>query len=380
MIKKNNKVQPKPTRNVDVHYRRLDRERAKFPDDITFAEALRRALRRQHDGVRLQDDVARRVQDTIPGKSGDIRCWNNINAAHGAIFGTLCLYRPTELQAVIQARNIRDQVDAFPLDQVGDTNGRDFLRAIAYWMAIEDHFYLIQSPSLQTGAVENYFSWLLTAVRILDEEQSVLMSVALDSEAVGGDLDDLTSVNFGGTVELPASEDAGGGQAKHGVGAVDIRPDLEGEVQRRRVGKRPVIGNGWDLLHQVIHDHRSLEEIENAYRDLCAQDPNATLDAELEFYVRIRRHRDENSKAAKQRALRAITSGLRDMPDGSVTAKGKDGIVNGQEIRLKMPRLINLAPAPKGAERDARSALLDLDHAFQEMHIVHKRLTEDGKI
>ena len=45
----------------------------------------------------------------------------------------------------------------FPLSQVGEAGEEDFLRAISYWMAIEDHFYLIQAQSIQTSVMEDYF-------------------------------------------------------------------------------------------------------------------------------------------------------------------------------------------------------------------------------
>jgi hypothetical protein len=367
------------TRVVDVHYRRLDRENGVFPDELTFAEALRRSLRRQIDGVAFQAEVMHRVQDDVRARPGDIRCWNNILVRDGAVWGTLCLYRPSELQAVIQARGIRHAA-AYPLDQVDAAGGRDFLRAIAYWMAIEDHFYLVQSASIQTGTAESYFEWLLRRARILTGEKTVRFTVALDRDAVGGDLQDLTSVNVGGSVEPPAAvrvDEAGA--APFRAGPLEIRP-AEDQIERRRIAERPFVPNAWDLLNQVVHDERSLEQIQESYRALREVDPHATLDVDLEFYVRLRRRRNEQGAEARQRALRALSAGLRDMPDGTVTARGRDGTITGNEIRLKAPRRVGLAPLPPGAPEGARSALLDLDHVFQEMRVVHERFLADGKL
>lgn len=367
-----------PSHVVDVHYRKLDRDDADFPNEITLAQALRNALRRTIEGTTLQSNVRHRVQNAVLGKPGDIRCWNNIQTAPGMLFGTLCLYRPSELQAVIASRHIRGPVDAFPLDQIDEASGRDFLRAIAYWMAVEDHFYLIQSPSIQTGAVEDYFEWLLRKVRLLDDGHHVRMLAAFDRDAVGGDLEDLTSLNVGGAFEPEPAEGPAPERVRIRPGALDIHPGED--VERRRVGRRPFVPNAWEILHQVIHDQRSIEEIQSSYRELRAVDPNATLDVEMEFYVRLHKRRSEDVKEARQRALQALSSGLRDMPDGTVTARGRDGMVTGNEIRLKAPRRIRLAPPPAGAHEGARSTLLDLDHAFEEMRRVHTRFEEDGKL
>lgn len=370
----------RPSRLVDIHYRRLERENVGFPEEITLAEALRQALRVQISRVPLREDVRERVQDDVPRKPGDIRCWNNIQAENGAVFGTLCLYRPSELQAVIEARGIRDRLNAFPLDQIGEAGGRDFLRAIAYWMAIEDHFYLIQTPSIQTGAMESYFEWLLRKVDLIQDGQGVRMLVALDRDAVGGDLEDLQSINVGGTFEPPAPAEVDEEAApRFRAGQIDLRPEAGPMIERRRVGRGAVIADGWNMMYQLIHDERSIEEIEDAYQALRVTDPNASLDIELEFFVRTRR-RDEAGRAAKQRALKAISSGLRDMPDGAVTARGKDGIIKGDEIRLKAPRRIQLAPLPDGAPEGAQSTLLALDHTFEQMQVVHRRFLEDERI
>lgn len=367
------------TRSVDVHYRKLDRENAKFPDQLSFAEALRGGLQHQVSGIPVSSNVLERVQSLIPDKPGDVRCWNNVSAGDGFVFGTLCLYRPYELQALIKARTAQSNLSAFPLEEINSVSGSDFLKAIAYWMATEDHFYLIQSSSIQTSIAESYFTWLLRKVGTLTGEQRVLFQVALDRDAVGGDLEDLRSISIGGQFnnEDVASEHRKQEKTKSKVG-VEVAP-AQDAVERRRVGGRPILPNGWEVLHRLVQDDRSLAEIEEAFRELRQTDPQATLDAELEFFVRVRSRKPESS-AARQRALQAISSGLRDMPDGAVTARGRDGIMSGSEIRLKMPRRIAIAPVPNGAPEGARSSLLDLDDTFKNMKTVHQRFLEDGKI
>ena len=98
---------------VDVHYRRLVREGMNLPN-VTLAELLRQALKHKSGKISLQEDVRRRVQLQDPENLGDIRCWNNVKVSKGRVFGTLCLYRPRELQAMIRARDIQEKLNAFP--------------------------------------------------------------------------------------------------------------------------------------------------------------------------------------------------------------------------------------------------------------------------
>lgn len=364
-----------PSKTLDIHYRRLDRERSNLDADISLAQLLREALNSSISGQRVADNVQLRVQDNIPGKAGDIRCWNNIIAEQGFIFGTLCLYRPNELMAVIGSRLAQTSLNAYPLSQIDTIENRDFLKSIAYWMAVKDHFYLIQSTSIKTSIIESYFSWLLHRCDKISNDKEIKLQVELDRDAVGGDLNDLESISIGGHVLAPTSDN---GLASGSDNSSAPAEALQEKETRRSVGGKSLLINPMKLF-EVFTDHRGIEAIRKAYDELQQEDPKATMDAELEFFVRSRK-RTESAAAARQRALKALSSGIRDLPSEAVTARAKSGTVTGNDIRLKMPRNISLAPPPETVAPEARSTLLDLNDAFRQMQVVHRRLLEDGKI
>lgn len=370
------------SRTVDIHYRRLDRDSSIFPKEISFAEALRRALDFTINGISLSENVSERVQKNIPNKPGDILCWNNIIAEEGYIFGSTCLFRPSALQAVIGSRNIKETLTAFPLTQVGEANGQEFLRAIAYWMITEDHFYLVQAPSIQTGTMRDYFEWLLKKCSVLDNEHAIQIQTVLDRKVVSGDLEDIVSVNLGGALQsssVVSTVQINQRETPQTTEAVSVGLTQETKTQTKRVGEKIRANLNWDVLSSLLPNPKSLEDIERQFDRVLNEDPMATLGADFEFFIRSRR-KDDNLREAKQKALQAIANGLQDLPDGAVTTKGKDGTVSGDDIRRKESRAIRLAPIPGDAPQGARGVLLDLQDAFNHMKVLHNRYLEDNRI
>ena len=368
---------PAPSKVVTVHYRRLYREQGAFPDSITLAESLRRALR--SNGNTVATDVRLRIQDSISEKPGDVRCWNNIRANNQGVFGTLCLYRPHELQAVIASRGVTKAMDAFPLEQIGEEIEHDFVRAIAYWMAIEDHFYLIQSMSIQTDAMDNYFTWLLRKTGIIRDNHYVFLIMDIDRDSVGGDLENLQTINYGGIFRPPTAR--GGPSDEDSVdyspGGIDLRIDGRDKVQKRKIGILSEI-DGWPIF-QALGETRAVSAIQETFTRLRHEDPNATLKASVEFAVRSF-HKGEEARKAKQETLHAIRASFRDMPEGTVTARGQDGVAGNADIRLQCKQRIALASLPRKSSAEAKSTVLDYNDAFRKLKIVHDRFLEDEKI
>ena len=363
-------------RLVDVHYRRLDREGVDFPN-IPLAKLLHKALKHKSEGILLGKDVQRRVQYQAQEKPGDVRCWNNVAVWPGGVFGTLCLYRPHELQAMIQARGVKERMSSFALNEVDTVGGKDFLRAIAYWMAIGDHFYLIQTPSIQTSVMESYFSWLLRSVDILADDQSVVLETRFDREAIGGDLDNLQSIIIGGLMEPPDYKSDGKSDAGSTPRAVALNLD-KGEKTERHLAGGAVLSNCWGVLENVTNPKR-IQDVKNAYHDLRSRDPTASLSAEVEFVVHTRK-RSKSSQDMKQEMLKVMHSSVRNMPDGAVKAKGKHGIATSQDIRLKRPRRIKLMALSESAPDGAKSSLLDINDTFDKLKDVHRGLKKDDVI
>ena len=94
------------------------------------------------------------------------------------------------------------------------------------------------------------------------------------------------------------------------------------------------------------------------------------IDAALEVTVNIG-YRSKKRKL-KREFMKNLASGLRNMPEGEIHIRGKDGKIKGDEARLHMSMPFKrIRP---------NSSLLDLEDARYQMIKVYERFLEDGKI
>ena len=246
-------------------------------------------------------------------------------------------------------------------------------------MAIEDHFYLIQSQSIQTRAMENYFSWLFQEYGLTEDNERVVFQTSLDQDVVGGDLEDIISVNVGGVsgrFEQNIDEQV---DTRYFPGPLELSATNDEKLRRQQIGRTTIGKELWKCLSQLIPEQKRLEELEKNFLQLRQVDPAAEIGANLEFFVTMKK-RSESSREARKHALQSISNGLRDLPEGTLVLKGKDGVLKNGELTLKCPRNIKLAPPPDNAPNNANSSLLDVEDTFKQMLIVHDRYIEDKKI
>lgn len=105
--------------------------------------------------------------------------------------------QPRELQALIE-----EDPDASVVD-ISEQRppGTEYLHAIAYWLAVRDHFFIVQHVSLKANAMEEYFTWLLRdKSETISAEHYVQLQAVFDRDLVGGDLGEIKSIEVGGLV------------------------------------------------------------------------------------------------------------------------------------------------------------------------------------
>lgn len=137
-----------------VHYRKLRRDEDQFPN-LTLSEALVQALEHRHaDGSRIKDNWRHRVAQ-VPNIIDHYRFLNDSHHDGEILFGNTCLFSPNQLQPLIE----RDP-DASVLDisEMRAPDGTEYLHAISYWLAIRDHFFIVQHVALQSKAMEEYLT------------------------------------------------------------------------------------------------------------------------------------------------------------------------------------------------------------------------------
>ena len=203
-----------PKKRVKVHYRRLRRDDNSFPA-MSLEDAIKNALEiKLSDGSRIRHRVGNRITEA-PGAAGNQRLLNSFNAGANYAFGTICLFAPGELQALLEMKD-PEEIDEkllaqWDIHEKKPEAGYEYLHGITYWFVSGDHFYQIQHVSLQAKAVEEYFTWLLRdQAQVIEREHFVELQYKFDRDQIGEDLGDVKSIEVGGLVpETVAVPEAG---------------------------------------------------------------------------------------------------------------------------------------------------------------------------
>lgn len=337
------------TKRCTIHYRKLNREDNQFPA-LTFSKALARALEFTHpEGKRISENWRLRMAP-VPNNPDHFRFLNDSHDDGEGVFGNICLFSPGQLQALIE-----EHPDASVLDiaEKRAPDGTDYLHAICYWLAIRDHFFIVQHISLQSKAMEEYFTWLLRdQASIIDGNHNVRLQAVFDRNLVGGDLGDIRTVEVGGLIPdtvhpEPVTGDAGGRVIEY-----EARETL-GEKAIRTFAK------GKEILETAIGSMETQRLIENMPEE-------AALEVNVGFGYRAKKRKFSREFMA------SLETSLRNMPDGEVRVISVTGKIVGDDARLQTVMPIKLV------RKD--SSLLDNEDASKQLKEVYRRFIEDGRI
>ena len=342
-------------RYATVHYRRLVRELAAIDDTQTLSGAIAQALDRPHPhGGHYRDDWRHRLVPS-PDDADLQRLTNNVHTNAESAFGNLFAFTRGELQALIAA----DAGRGGPSADVSETTApgqNDYLKGIAYWLAIGDHCYIVQHVAVRTRSLEEYLTWLLRdATRTIGDEGRVVLQAAFDVASVGGDLDNLESVEIGGLIP-ETNEDADGDPLFDIVGVGE-----DGEVdERRTLGRQKAsFGSARRILSELVGDLR-------ADRIIAEIPPEAALEVMVNFGYRARR------RGIGRAAMNELATSLRNIEDGEVKVRAKDGRRRGNQVWLQ--------DVMRFRRMRENGNLLDLDSVREQLSEVHRRFLQDGKI
>jgi hypothetical protein len=347
-------VAKKPTR---IHYRKLMRENDSFPTD-TLSGRIAAALDADGgDGQPIRASVQHRIVEA-PGQPGYQRALNNYEVTEAYVFGTTCLFAPGQMQALLKLTADQDQPDlsavleAYEIAEQAAPAGHEYLHGLSYWLAKDDHFYQIQSAALQVGAMEQYLTWLLAEKSsVIGSEQFVQLQAVFDQDQLGDD--EPTFIQVGGIVPETIRAE------RPATGAAEPARVVEVE-ETEKVGGGSL---GWEKSRQILND---------LYGAVKAQEliDSVPDEASLEVLVSI------GYKATKRKVQKAFMSdlaaGLRNLPDGEVTVRTKNGTAKGADARLYQDMGIT--------KLDGASGLLVLEDVRDQMLEVHRRFLHDGKI
>ena len=331
------------TRYMDIHYRKLVRDNW---SGQTLSQDIATALdiKPHANGSRYADDWHLRVA-AVSDDENQRRFINNFHTENDFVFGNLCAYTSDEMQAVVATdTQVAREVDIRDWEA---PSGRDYLHGIAYWLAIGDHCYIVQHMRVRTKALEEYLTWLLREA--LGTSDSVMLQAMFDISSIGDDLGDITAIEIGGLTPETVQD--------RGEPTREKRTHL---VQRRRsIADRPVFSKAREVLEAAFGTMET--------KRLLEQMPE---DAALQIMLHVSYL--STSREVDRTSMKDLGVALRNLDDGEVRVRAKDGTIERDEARLK-------ARMPFRRVHE-NSSLLDLEHVLNQLMETHRRFLSDGKI
>lgn len=249
--------------------------------------------------------------------------------------------------------NLADVMAQLEIAEAAAPSGHEYVHGMTYWAVIADHFYQIQHVSMQAKAMEEYLTWLLRDTGSISATEAVLLQWKFDRSQVGDD--DLESIQIGGLMPetiYTAAPDASQTEVKIHVQDVEARESLGERVAATFAKARQVIV---DLIGEV-----ETEKI------IKAVPPDAALDVRVNIGFRAKKRK------LKREVMSSLEAGLRNIADGEIVAKGRNGEVRGNDARLSMDMNVRRI--------SETSSLLDPEDALRQILEVHRRFLHDSKI
>jgi hypothetical protein len=342
-------------KRVKIHYRKLRRDNEQFPE-ANFRDAIVAALEvTLTDGSRIKQRVRNRLAQ-VPGQDGAQRLLNNFHAADDYAFGTICLFSPGQLQALLKPTGgveeeiAADALEQWDIEERAAPTGNEYLHAICYWYATGDHFYQIQHTSLQSKSMEEYFTWLLRdKAGVIGDANYVELKLEFDRDQIG-DLSDVKSIEVGGLVPETVKETDAPREPK--TVEVETRESIADKLKASFAKGRKILN---DLLGEV-----------EAQKIIDSMPEDAALDVTVNIGYRAKKRK------LQKEFMRNLESGLRNIPDGEIKVRDKYGEIKGDDARLSADMSVK--------KIRTNSSLLDLESAREQMAEVHRRFVHDGKI
>lgn len=335
-----------------VHYRRFDADATALKGK-TLEALCRDALNTESEKSKLWSRPEDRVFDVGDGEGRRIFL-NKVADLSDAVFGEMCLAQAKDLQALLKMEpsevELSDLTTAtvYDLEETEAPTGSQFIRGLAYWLAIGNHVLFVKTHSMTPELVRLYLNWLLkTRGAVIDPSLGFELNAEFDPTARAGDIGEIRNLRVSG---------------KSAPQAISI-PD---ESEKREVKTSRRIADKFAQMQQAVPIVEALFGKKQADSLVESLGPEEYL--AVEASVKVRGRRTEESR----RKFQAIANDLADESDAKVQIEGKDGrIVDGDAIlRTRMPFHLPFQG----------SNLLEFDNVADQLQEVYARFVKDGKI
>jgi hypothetical protein len=302
-----------------VHYRRFEADSAGLKGR-TLASLCREALNKENGGSTLWARPQDRVFDVGSGDGRRIFL-NKIADLSSAVFGEMCLAQAKDLQALLKMEPSEVELSDLTTATVYDLNeseapeGSQFIRGLAYWLAIGNHVLFVKTHSMTPELLRLYLEWLLKARgKVIHPQLDIALNAEFDQTMSAGDIGDIRSLRVSG---------------KSAPQAISV----PGEPEKKLVKTSRRVADKFAQMQQAVPIVEALFGKKEAASLVESLGPEEYLAVEASVKVRGRRTEESRKK------FQNIANDLADASDAKVEIEGKDGrILEGDAIlRTKMP-------------------------------------------
>ena len=334
-----------------VHYRRFDAGETVLKGE-TLESLCRSAL---NTAPPERPPLWQRPEDRLFDIGGDDArkiFLNKVADLSSAVFGELCLAQSRDMQALLNLEPATVQLSeltkavVYALDERLAPNGSQFIRGLAYWLAIGNHIFFVKTNSMSPDLIQQYLGWLLKAAT---PTLSFTLHAELDRTQTAGDIGDIRSLRLSGKAAPQIT-----------VATAAVPGDThEVKTARRVLDKFAQMAQAVDIVGAVFGKEKATSLVESL-------GPDEYLS--VEATVKVRGTRTKESKAK----LQSIANDLADLTDAKVQIEGKDGRIKDGDALLRTNVPFNLP--------HEGSSLLEFDNVADQLQVVYRRFVEDGKI
>lgn len=335
-----------------VHYRKFEAD-SSSPGSLEIL--CRKAL--DHRGERSDalwsraDDRMFDLKDNVGGKI----LLNKVADLSSAVFGEMCFIESRGLQALLQLTASKVKLSDLTVAEIYDLqersapNGSQFIRGLAYWLAIGDHLFFVKTQAMTPDRMHAYFNWLWKErTQSAPIDLTFRLRAELDRSAHAGDVGDIRRLKISGNSLPRMVATAGEGAPKR------VRSTERAKRERKFVTEQAA------EISRVVFGANETQSLLNSLG------PGEYLAAEASVAVRGRRTEESKKK------MRELVDQVADESDAKVQVEGKDGQISEGDaiLRTRMPFLVS---------HDG-SSLLDFENVADQLQEVYSRFVRDGKL
>ena len=335
-----------------VHYRRFEADAAALKGK-TLENLCRETLNTSNGSSALWARPEDRVFDVGDGDGRKIFL-NKVADLSSAVFGEMCLAQAKDLQALLNMKpsevKLSDLTTAtvYDLDEREAPQGSQFVRGLAYWLAIGNHVLFVKTHSMTPELVRLYLDWLLKSRgAVVDPALSFALNAEFDKTATAGDIGEIRNLRVAG---------------KSAPQVINI----EGETETRVVKTSRSVADKFAQMQQAVPIVKALFGDKKAESLIESLGPEEYLAVEASVKVRGRRTEESRKK------FQAIANDLADESDAQVQIEGKDGQIRDGDAILRTRMPFHLP--------HEGSNLLEFDNVADQLQEVYARFVKDGKI